>query len=93
MNVEFVSTVPAGTQIVARIVNQGVLPDGLEALSALIPLRYAFDGARQALFAGTGWEGDVLALVAFAVVLWPLSVLLFGRAGAWARRAGSLSEY
>ena len=66
-----------------------VLPDGLEALSALIPLRYAFDGARQALFAGTGWEGDVLALVAFAVVLWPLSVLLFGKAGAWARRAGS----
>jgi ABC-2 type transport system permease protein len=70
-----------------------VLPNGLEALSALIPLRYAFDGARQALFAGTGWEGDVLALVAFAVVLWPLSVLLFGKAGAWARRAGSLSEY
>jgi ABC-2 type transport system permease protein len=70
-----------------------VLPDGLEALSAVIPLRHAFDGARQALFAGTGWEGDVLALVAFAVVLWPLSVFLFGKAGIWARKAGSLSEY
>jgi ABC-2 type transport system permease protein len=70
-----------------------VLPDGLEALSAVIPLRYAFDGARQALFAGTGWEDDVLALVAFAVVLWPLSVFLFGKAGIWARKAGSLSEY
>ena len=70
-----------------------VLPDRLEALSALIPLRYAFDGARQALFAGSGWEDDVLALIAFAVILWPLSVLLFSKAGAWARRAGSLSEY
>jgi ABC-2 type transport system permease protein len=70
-----------------------VLPDWLEALSALIPLRYAFDGARQALFAGSGWEDDVLALIAFAVILWPLSVLLFSKAGAWARRAGSLSEY
>jgi ABC-2 type transport system permease protein len=70
-----------------------VLPDGLEALSAVIPLRYAFDGARQALFAGSGWEDDVLALIAFAVVLWPLSVFLFGKAGIWARKAGSLSEY
>jgi len=70
-----------------------VLPDALQALSALIPLRYAFDGARQALFTGSGWEDDVLALIAFAVVLWPLSVFLFGKAALWARRAGSLSEY
>ena len=70
-----------------------VLPARLEALSALIPLRYAFDGARQALFEGSGWGTDVLVLVLFAVVLWPLSVFLFSKAGAWARRAGSLAEY
>ncbi len=70
-----------------------VLPARLQALSALIPLRYAFDGARQALFEGSGWETDVLVLVLFAVVLWPLSVFLFSKAGAWARRAGSIAEY
>ena len=70
-----------------------VLPARLEALSALIPLRYAFDGARQALFEGSGWGTDVLVLALFAVVLWPLSVFLFSKAGAWARRAGSLAEY
>jgi ABC-2 type transport system permease protein len=70
-----------------------VLPARLEALSALIPLRYAFDGARQALFVGSGWEGDVLVLIVSAVILWPLSVWVFGKAGQWARRAGSLAEY
>ena len=70
-----------------------VLPARLEALSALIPLRYAFDGARKALFEGSGWGTDVLVLLLFAVVLWPLSVFLFGKAGALARRAGSLAEY
>lgn len=70
-----------------------VLPARLEALSALIPLRYAFDGARQALFEGSGWQTDVLVLLLFAVVLWPISVVLFSKAGAWARRAGTLAEY
>jgi hypothetical protein len=45
------------------------------------------------LFAGSGWEDDVLVLLAAAAILWPLSVLLFSKAGAWARKAGSLSEY
>jgi len=70
-----------------------VLPAGLEAVSALIPLRYSFDGTRQALFAGAGWEDDVLVLIAAAAILWPLSVLLFSKAAAWARRTGSLAEY
>lgn len=70
-----------------------VLPPALEAVSALIPLRYAYDGARQALFEGSGWGADVLVLVVAAAILWPLSVFLFDRAAAWARRAGSLAEY
>jgi len=70
-----------------------VLPDWLQPLAVIVPLRYAFDGARQALFTGSGWEDDVLVLVATAVVLWPVAVLLFSLAAAWARRAGSLSEY
>ena len=35
-----------------------VLPEWLQPLADLVPLRYALDGARDALFAGSGWEGD-----------------------------------
>jgi ABC-2 type transport system permease protein len=81
------------TLLAGMVFPVSVLPARLEALSALIPLRYAFDGARQALFVGSGWEDDVLVLVVAAVILWPLSVVVFSKAGAWARRAGSLAEY
>jgi ABC-2 type transport system permease protein len=70
-----------------------VLPEWLQPLSQLVPLRYALDGARDALFAGTGWETDVAVLLIWAVVLWPVALLAFERAGAHARRVGSLSEY
>jgi ABC-2 type transport system permease protein len=70
-----------------------VLPEWLQPLSKLVPLLYAFDGARDALFAGSGWETDCVALALWALILWPLALFLFDRAGAYARRAGSLSEY
>jgi ABC-2 type transport system permease protein len=70
-----------------------VLPEWLQPLAEVIPLRYAFDGSRDALFAGGGWEGDALALAVWALFLWPAGLLVFDRAGARARRAGSLAEY
>jgi ABC-2 type transport system permease protein len=70
-----------------------VLPSWLEPLAELVPLRYAFDGARDALFAGSGWEGDAAVLALWALLLWPLALVVFDRAGARARRAGSLAEY
>jgi ABC-2 type transport system permease protein len=70
-----------------------VLPDWIEPLASVVPLTYAFDGARDAFFAGSGWGFDVLVLTAWAVLLWPIAVFLLGRASAFARRAGSLSEY
>jgi ABC-type multidrug transport system permease subunit len=69
------------------------LPDWLERLSALVPLRYAYDGVRDALYRGEGWAGDFLALVAFAIVAVPLAIWVFGYAFDAARRAGSLGEY
>jgi ABC-2 type transport system permease protein len=69
------------------------LPSWLQPLADLVPLRYAFDGARAALFTGADWERDALALAIWAVILWPLSLLGFARAGGFARRRGSLSEY
>jgi ABC-2 type transport system permease protein len=70
-----------------------VLPDWLQWLSQLVPLLYAFDGARDALFTGSAWENDIAVLLSWAIVLWPCSLLAFDRAGAHARRVGSLSEY
>ena len=70
-----------------------VLPEWLQPLSDLVPLLYAFDGARDALFAGSGWESDAAVLALWALVLWPMALFAFDRAGAYARRAGSLSEY
>jgi ABC-2 type transport system permease protein len=70
-----------------------VLPDWLQPLADVVPLRYALDGARDALFVGSGWAGDAAVLAVWALILWPLALFAFDRAGAYARRAGSLSEY
>lgn len=70
-----------------------VLPSWLEWLGRLMPVRFAFDGVRAALFTGEGWAGDALALVAFGAVLMPLALWAFAAANARAKRTGSVSEY
>jgi ABC-2 type transport system permease protein len=70
-----------------------VLPSWLEWVGRLVPVRFAFDGVRAALFTGEGWAGDALALVAFGAVLMPLALWAFAAAIARAKRTGSLSEY
>lgn len=69
------------------------LPGTLEAVGSVLPLRFAFDGVREALFLGAGWGPDALALVAFALVGLPLAVLAFRRALTIARDAGTLAQY
>jgi len=58
-----------------------------------MPIRFAFDGVRAALFTGQGWGHDVLALLAFGAALTPLAVGLFALALRRAKRAGTVSEY
>src|SRR3954452_1459782 len=70
-----------------------VLPDWLEWIGRLLPVRFAFDGVRAALFSGEGWGGDALALAAFGIVSAPLSLLAFAFALDRAKKTGSLSEY
>ena len=70
-----------------------VLPDQLQFVTWLVPTRYAFDGARAAVYGGSGLGTDLLALIAFAVVTLPFSLLFFRRAMLTVRRAGSLSQY
>jgi ABC-2 type transport system permease protein len=70
-----------------------VLPAWLEAIGRVVPTRFAFDGARDAIFSGAGWGEDVAFLLLFSVVVLPISLLFFRQALAVARRTGSLGQY
>jgi len=72
-----------------------VLPGWLQALSWLSPATYLLDGVRAAIIDGAGVgevAGDLAALVLFAVVLIPLSIVVFGVAERWAKRTGRLKR-
>lgn len=69
------------------------LPGWLEPLGRVVPLRFAFDGARDALFLGEGWAADAAVLLLFSALALPLAIWLFGRALAAARRAGTMAQY
>lgn len=70
-----------------------VLPGWLEAVSVFVPLRYALDGLRAAMFEGSGWGGDALVLLAFGLVGLPLAVGLFAATLRLVERRGSLAQY
>ena len=70
-----------------------VLPAWLQPLGEVVPTRFAFDGLREALFLGSGWHGDVVALALFAVVTLPVAIALFRVALWWSTRTGSLTKY
>jgi ABC-2 type transport system permease protein len=70
-----------------------VLPGWLEPVSAVVPTRLSFDGARSALYQGSGWAGDVVALVLIAVVFVPVGLALFAASLRRQRSHGSLGEY
>lgn len=70
-----------------------VLPALLQWVGRSVPVRFAYDGVRAALFAGSGWETDLLALVGYGALMMPIALLAFARALNHARRAGTLSEY
>lgn len=73
-----------------------ILPEGLQFIARLLPITYAVRAMRLALLAGASWEAllpDILALVVFMVVLFPLALLVFQRAVEQARIEGSLAHY
>lgn len=72
------------------------LPDGIAWISKLIPVSYATDAVRGALFKGAVWSEllpDLLALAAFAAVLLPLGLLGAHVAIARAKKEGTLVQY
>lgn len=73
-----------------------ILPGPLQAISHLLPITYALKALRGVLLAGQSWaevEIEVLALLGFALVLFPMALLLFELSLRWAKRDGSLSQY
>jgi ABC-2 type transport system permease protein len=73
-----------------------VLPWPIEKLAHILPAYYGIEGLREALLGQATWSevGPNLAVLAgFCVVLLPLSVMLFGRSLAEARRLGTLGNY
>jgi ABC-2 type transport system permease protein len=68
----------------------------LRVLARAFPAYYGIDGLRQALLTDNGWRHivpDIVVLAAFDIVLLPLSVVLFSRSLAAARRTGTLSNF
>lgn len=73
-----------------------VLPWWLQKVAYLLPITYALDGMRLALFKGYPLSRllpSVLPLLAFAVVMLPASVWAFQYAVKRAKRDGSLTHY
>jgi ABC-2 type transport system permease protein len=68
----------------------------LRILARVFPAYYGIHGLREALLTDSGWRHivpDIAVLAAFDIVLLPLSVALFTRSLAVARRTGTLSNF
>ncbi len=72
---------------------RSTLPGPLEAIGSVLPTRFAFDGARSALFQGDGWGDEVLVLLAMGAVGLVAAMGLFVAGLAITRRRGTLARY
>ncbi len=73
-----------------------IMPGWLQGIAKLLPITYALNGMRLALLNGASWAAltpDLLALLAFCLLLFPLSLLVFRYAVERARADGSLAQY
>jgi ABC-2 type transport system permease protein len=73
-----------------------VLPDWLQALSALIPVTYAVRGLQLAVYRGASLptlQGEIIPLIFLAAVLLQIGLLSFAAAIRRAKRDGSLAHY
>ena len=73
-----------------------VMPDWLQAVAKALPITYALEAMRAAIFAGRSvvelWQ-PLLVLATMAVVLLPFSLWLFSWAVEKGRRDGNLIQY
>lgn len=73
-----------------------VMPGWLEKVSLLLPIRHSLDGVRAALLRGASvvdlWP-QMLSLLAFAAVLFPLGLWCFSLAVEKGKRDGTIDQY
>jgi ABC-2 type transport system permease protein len=73
-----------------------ILPHWLQIIANLLPITYALRAMRLSLLTGATWRElapDLLALLIFCLILFPISLLLFRYAVNRARLDGSLTHY
>jgi ABC-2 type transport system permease protein len=89
-----VSTIVFGMTLVSGSVFPiSAMPDWLQSLGEISPLRFAFDGTRAALFGGNGWVTDAAFLAIFGIAMVPAALFAFALAVSHAKRAGSVAQY
>jgi len=73
-----------------------MLPKKLQAISNLLPITYSLRGLRHAILRGYGFRmlmPDILILLSFCVIMFPLSIWIFKKAVNKAKLTGSLAHY
>lgn len=73
-----------------------LLPEPLQILSRLLPMTHSLEGIRMALLteiSPTDIMPQIMALLIFSAVLWPISIFIFNLAVRRAQRDGSLSHF
>ncbi|MFK7804644.1 MAG: ABC transporter permease [Anaerolineae bacterium] len=73
-----------------------LLPDWLKPISAVLPITYSLRTMRKTLLTGAGFAEiwpDLLILIGFAVVVFPIALWIFRQAVNRARIEGTLAQY
>jgi ABC-2 type transport system permease protein len=73
-----------------------IMPGWLQAVAAFLPVTYSLKGMRLALLQGSSLQSlwpDIIALVAFSLVLFPAGLMVFSLALKKAKKDGSLIKY
>lgn len=73
-----------------------MLPKKLQVISHLLPITYSLRGLRHAILQGYSFKmlmPDMLILLSFCVILFPLSIWIFKKAVDKAKLTGSLAHY
>ena len=73
-----------------------VMPEWLQALAAFLPITYSLKGMRLAVLQGVTLQTllpDILILLLFSIVLFPVGIIIFSLALRKAKKEGSLIKY
>jgi ABC-2 type transport system permease protein len=73
-----------------------VLPPWIKWISYLLPITYSLEGLRKSMITSASFSEifpDIMALLIFAVILFPLSITLFRLALKKAKKDGTLTHY